>query len=63
MKSDTVSPIMTVKEVAEYLRVDSSTLYRLVRKGKIPAFKLGSDYRFIRDKIDQWIDEEMGPTT
>ena len=54
---------MTVKELAEYLRVDSSTLYRLVRKGKIPAFKLGSDYRFIRDKIDQWIDEEMGPIT
>jgi excisionase family DNA binding protein len=46
-------PIMTSKEVAEYLRISQTTLYRLIRRGEIPSFKVGVDYRFRRDAIDK----------
>jgi len=46
--------ILTVAEVAEYLRVHPSTIYKLLKARKIPAFKIGSDYRFNRERIDEW---------
>ncbi len=49
------SRIMTAAELAKYLRVHPATVHKLLRKGQIPAFKVGSDYRFDRDKIDKWI--------
>jgi len=52
-----LSPIMTVKELAQYLRCHFSMIYRLIRKGELPFFKIGSDYRFNRDDIDKWIVE------
>ena len=51
----TPSSIMTAGEVAQYLRIHSSTLYRLIRRDQIPFFKMGSDYRFDRNLIDKWI--------
>jgi excisionase family DNA binding protein len=49
--------VLTLKEVAELLRTHPSTIYRLLRKRRIPAFKMGSDWRFNREAIDQWISE------
>jgi excisionase family DNA binding protein len=49
------SPIMTTPEVARYLQVHQSTLYKLIRRGQIPVFKIGSDYRFDRDTIKTWM--------
>ena len=46
--------ILTLKEVSEYLRVHPSTIYRLLRKKQIPSFKLGADWRFNREHIDEW---------
>jgi len=46
--------VMTVNEVAEYLRVHNSTIYRLLKAGRIPAFHVGSDWRFNRKQIDVW---------
>ena len=46
--------VITVGELAEYLRVHRSTLYRLLRKQQLPGFKIGSDWRFTTDAIDQW---------
>jgi len=46
--------VMTLEEVANYLRVHPSTIYRLVKKGKLPAFKVGSDWRFNLESIDHW---------
>ena len=46
--------VMTVMEVAEYLHVHPSTIYRLLRKQEIPAFRVGSDWRFNRESIDSW---------
>ena len=44
---------MTVAEVAEYLKFRRITIYRWARKGKIPAFKIGTDWRFDRDAIEK----------
>ncbi len=45
--------VMTVAEMAEYLKVRRITIYRWVRNGKIPAFKIGTDWRFDRDAIEK----------
>ena len=49
--------ILTVREVGVYLRVHQSTIYRLLKKRELPAFKIGSDWRFDREVIDKWIVE------
>jgi excisionase family DNA binding protein len=46
--------MMTLSEVASYLRVHRSTIYWLLKHRELPAFKAGSDWRFNRDDIDQW---------
>ena len=46
--------VLTVREVAKYLHVHQSTIYRLLKGKKLPAFKIGSDWRFNIEKIDQW---------
>jgi len=46
--------VITIGELAVYLHVHRSTLYRLLKKGQLPAFKIGSDWRFNVEAIDQW---------
>jgi excisionase family DNA binding protein len=46
--------LVTVKELSSYLRVHPSTIYRLLKRGEIPGFKLGSDWRFNLEAIDRW---------
>ncbi len=57
--------ILTIKEVAAYLKVTERTIYRLAAEKKIPAFKVGSTWRFPRSEIDQWIRQQtagaLGP--
>ena len=48
------SNVMTLAEVADYLRCHPSTIYRLMKAGDLPGFKVGSDWRFNRASIDQW---------
>lgn len=52
--------ILTLAEVASYLRVTKRTLYRLAQERALPAFKLGGTWRFRRDELDQWITENIG---
>jgi DNA binding domain, excisionase family len=52
--------VMTVSEVAAYLRIKEKTAYRLVAEGKLPGFKVGGSWRFMRDEIEQWIREQSG---
>ncbi|HEY2104843.1 MAG TPA: helix-turn-helix domain-containing protein [Candidatus Binataceae bacterium] len=47
--------VMTLHEVAQFLRCHESTVYRLTKRGQIPAFRLGSEWRFLRSKIEHWI--------
>jgi excisionase family DNA binding protein len=49
-----IVPILTVKELSHYLKVHPSTVYRLLRDGQLPAFKVGSDWRFNVEAIDRW---------
>jgi len=46
--------ILTIKEVANYLRIHPSTVYKLVKEHRIPAFRIGSDWRFQIEAIDRW---------
>jgi excisionase family DNA binding protein len=50
--------VMTVREVAEYLKVAPSTVYRLARQGEVPGRKIGGAWRFSRRTIDAWIDRQ-----
>lgn len=50
---------MTTKEVAQYLRVDQYTIYRLVSQKKIPAFKIGNQWRFKRSILERWLKTKM----
>ncbi len=45
--------ILTSKELAEYLKLTEVTIYKYVSEGKIPGFKVGSRWRFDKDKIDE----------
>ena len=57
MNETTPDEVMTVKEVADYLRLAESTVYRLVKKGSLPGRKLGGNWRFSRRGIDRWLAE------
>jgi excisionase family DNA binding protein len=48
--------VMNVKELCEYLGIHSATCYRLLKKGALPSFRVGSDHRFRRDAIDAWME-------
>ena len=50
--------LMTVDEVADYLRVTKQTIYRLLWLGRIPASKVGHQWRFRKDSIDEWLRQE-----
>jgi len=48
------SRVLTVQEVSSYLRVHPSTIYRMLKKNLLPAFRVGSDWRFTVEAIDKW---------
>lgn len=50
--------ILTIKEVAAYLKVNERTVYRLAASGDIPAFKVGGSWRFRKDTLEQWIEQQ-----
>jgi excisionase family DNA binding protein len=52
------SGILTIREVAAYLKVTERTIYRLAGAKKIPAFKVGGTWRFSRTDIDVWIKQQ-----
>lgn len=51
--------ILTLDEVAAYLKAGKRTVYRLAQKSEIPAFKLGGTWRFRRSELDRWIAESI----
>lgn len=51
--------ILTLDEVAAYLKAGKRTIYRLAAEGKLPAFKLGGTWRFRRSDLDEWIAENL----
>lgn len=53
--TDAEGEILTLDEVAAYLKAGKRTVYRLAQQGDIPAFKLGGTWRFRRTELDRWI--------
>jgi excisionase family DNA binding protein len=49
--------LLTTVQVAEYLKVDKFTIYRMVAQKKIPAFRVGSQWRFKKTLVDAWLAE------
>ena len=50
-----IEEVMTTTEAMNYLRVSRKTLLKLVHRGKIPARKVGKDYRYLRSEIDRYL--------
>ena len=51
--------IMTPKEAAKYLGFHLVTIYRLLKKGEVPATKIGGQWRFKKDILDDWLSKRM----
>ena len=51
--------IMTIEEVATYLKLKPQTIYTWAQKGKIPAAKLGKEWRFKKSVIDKWFNQHF----
>jgi excisionase family DNA binding protein len=51
--------ILTLEEVALYLRLKPQTIYKWAQEKRIPAVKLGKEWRFRRSILDRWLDEQM----
>ena len=51
--------IMTLREVAKYLGLHIMTVYKLTREGRVPAAKIGGQWRFKRDVLDDWLEAQM----
>jgi excisionase family DNA binding protein len=50
---------LTVEELVAYLKISRTKLYAMTQKGEIPASKIGSQWRFDRNRIDEWMNEQM----
>jgi excisionase family DNA binding protein len=51
-----IGEILTIDELAAYLRIPKSTLYKLAREGKVPSNKIGRHWRFQKRSIDRWLE-------
>ena len=60
--ADIEGEILTLEEVAAYLKAGKRTVYRLAQGGAIPAFKLGGNWRFRRAELDSWIADSIEKT-
>jgi excisionase family DNA binding protein len=58
MTNDQIDQVMTLEELAIYLKLPKSTIYKLVQEGRIPGQKLGKQWRFGKQAIDQWFNTE-----
>lgn len=57
--------VMTVDQLAAYLQIAKSSLYKLAQEGKLPGQKVGKHWRFKKDAIDRWLEDtttSIGPT-
>ena len=60
---DEFGDVLTIEELSSYLRIPKSTLYKLVREGKIPSQKVGRHWRFRKGAIDLWLEEPRANKT
>jgi excisionase family DNA binding protein len=54
---DPLPDVMTIEQLCSYLQLSRSTLYKLAQEGKVPGQKVGKHWRFKKDVIDRWLEE------
>ncbi|MBC7194324.1 MAG: helix-turn-helix domain-containing protein [Caldisericia bacterium] len=54
--------LLTLEELAKYLKISKHTLYKMLERGKIPAFKIANQWRFKKSDIDKWIEQQRKTT-
>lgn len=59
-KGKSMEKLMTIKEVAKYLRLSVHTLYKMAEQKRIPALKAGKQWRFKKEEIDKWLKNSSG---
>lgn len=57
MPKEAQNELLTVAETCRYLKITPRTLYRYIRNRRLPGFKLGKEWRFVRADLEQWIRE------
>lgn len=55
-----INEVMTIGELAVYLKIPKSTLYKLARERKVPSNKIGRHWRFQKRSIDRWLEGGAG---
>ena len=55
MRGDIKNELWTVGDTCQYLKVTPRTLYRYIQHHRLPAFKLGKEWRFVRSDLEQWV--------
>lgn len=61
MTDETFAEVMTIEDVAAFLRIPVSSAYKLAQEGKIPALKVGRHWRIYRPTLMQWIAASSPP--
>ena len=62
MADDSVESSMTVQDLSDYLKIERMTIYKMLKEGTIPAMRIGHQWRFFREEIDNWLRSNMvGP--
>lgn len=59
MENNKSNQMMDIKELSAYLGIGKSKIYSLIRMKKIPAFKIGRQYRFSKDVVDNWLKDKI----
>ena len=55
-----MNEILTAQELSAYLKITTTTIYKLAQQGEIPSFKIGSEWRFKKDLVDRWLERGAG---
>jgi len=55
MPGQSKDELLTVAETCRYLKVAPRTLYRYIQTRRMPGFKLGKEWRFVRSDLEQWL--------
>ena len=54
--------VMTIDELAVYLKTAKSTLYKVIQEDRLPGRKVGRQWRFLREAVDAWLSHSQSPT-
>jgi len=49
---------LTLEQIAKYLQMSTSSIYKMAQAGKIPAYKVGRQWRFKKEEIDKWVEKQ-----